>query len=77
MDSRAPGPPPRPPDRPLFAHVGREAKAPTDLTGRLFNLLIALGVLAAVGAFLFELATAPAAMRYVEVDMTARPEAAE
>jgi hypothetical protein len=73
-DEPAPPPPAAPPARPLFAQVGRDAKAPADATSRVFNLVIALGVVGAIGAFLVELATAPPAMRYVEIDMTARPD---
>lgn len=62
------------PDRPLFSQVGRGAEAPTGASSRLFNLVIVLGLLLAVGAFVVELATAPKPMRYVEVDMQARPD---
>ena len=60
--------------RPLFSQVGRTAAAPAR-AGRLFNLLVVLGLVVAVGAFLAELGARPAALRFVEVDMSARPEA--
>jgi hypothetical protein len=59
--------------RPLFQQVGRAEGGRLQASSRVFNLVIVLGVLLAVGAFVVELATKPPAMRYVEVDMSARP----
>ncbi len=59
-------------DRPLFSQVGRAPETPVRASSRIFNLLIVLGLLLAVGAFLVEMGTRPKAMRYVEVEMGLR-----
>ncbi len=43
------------PDRPLFAHVGRDSGRATDPRSRTFHLVIVVGLLVAAGLLVTEL----------------------
>ena len=60
-------------DRPLFSNVGRRASTGQDVGSRAFTLLIAVGVVVALGAFLVELGARPPSLRIVEVQLGLRP----